>query len=54
MTNILHTIRSAAVKRMAYTRTVSEIEAMPWETAHDLDIDRTNARAIARKTVYGY
>ena len=54
MTNILHTIRSAAAKRMAYARTVSEIQAMPLEVALDLDIDRSQARAIAHKTVYGY
>ncbi|MDD9715418.1 MULTISPECIES: hypothetical protein [Dinoroseobacter] len=54
MTSILNTIRSATAKRIAYVRTVSEIQAMPWEVAHDLDIDRTKAREIARKTVYGY
>lgn len=53
MTNFLHTIRSAAAKRIAYAHTVSEIENMPAEVALDLDIDRTNARAIAHKTIYG-
>jgi uncharacterized protein YjiS (DUF1127 family) len=53
MTNFFNTIRSAAAKRMAYARTVSELQAMPWEVAHDLDIDRSKAREIARKTVYG-
>jgi hypothetical protein len=53
MTQFLNTIRSATAKRLAYARTVSEIENMPWSVAHDLDIDRTKAREMARKTVYG-
>lgn len=53
MTNFLHTIRSAAAKRIAYAHTVSEIQNMPREVAQDLDIDREMARTIARKTIYG-
>ncbi len=36
-----------------YRRTRREIENMPWEVAHDLDMDRTQARAYARRAVYG-
>ena len=53
MTDLFETIRDAAQKRLAYTRTVAAIEAMPLDVALDLDIHRPDARQIARKAVYG-
>ncbi len=50
---LINTIREAARKRAAYNRTVAAIEAMPLDTALDLDIHRPDARRIARKAVYG-
>jgi len=50
---LIDTIREIAAKRIAYERTVAEIEAMPLDTALDLDIHRPDAREIARKAVYG-
>ena len=40
-------------KRIAYERTVAEIEAMSHDVALDLDIFREDARKIARQAVYG-
>ena len=51
---LIDTIREIARKRIAYERTVAEIEAMPLEVALDLDIHRPDARKIARKAVYGH
>ncbi len=51
---LINTIREIAAKRIAYERTVAEIEAMPLEVALDLDIHRPDARKIARKAVYGH
>lgn len=50
---LYETIRDHAQKRVAYHRTVREIEAMPLDVALDLDIDRANAREIASRAVYG-
>jgi uncharacterized protein YjiS (DUF1127 family) len=46
--------REGLRKRAAYRKTVSEIEQMPADVARDLNIDRGQARALARKAVYGY
>ncbi|MDJ0627243.1 MAG: hypothetical protein QNJ44_03195 [Rhodobacter sp.] len=51
---LIDTIREIARKRIAYERTVAEIESMPLDTALDLDIYRPDARKIARKAVYGH
>ena len=51
---LINTIREIAAKRIAYERTVAELEAMPLEVALDLDIHRPDARKIARKAVYGH
>lgn len=53
MTHLIDTIRETAARRIAYHRTVRELEAMPLDVALDLDIHRADARAIARKAVYG-
>ena len=46
-------IETALSKRRAYSRTVREIRRMPIDTALDLDIHKPDARAIARRAVYG-
>ena len=51
--NLMQTLREAGRKRAAYNRTVAEIEHMSRDTALDLGIFREDARAIARKAVYG-
>ena len=53
MANLITTIRRIAEKRLAYERTVAEIEAMPLDVALDLEIYRPDARKIAHKAVYG-
>ncbi len=53
MANMLTELRSAALKRAAYNRTVYEIENMPLSVAIDLDIYRPDARRIAYNAVYG-
>ena len=53
MTRMLNELRSAALKRAAYNRTVHEIESMPLSVALDLDIYRPDARSIAHNAVYG-
>ena len=54
MTNIVSSLYDAAQKRMAYARTVSEIESMPLDVALDLGIFREDAPLIARDAVYGH
>lgn len=46
-------IETALRDRRAYSRTVRALRAMPLDVALDLDIDRGDARAIARRAVYG-
>jgi hypothetical protein len=53
MIGIISTLKAAAQKRAAYHRTVAELEALPLDTALDLDIYRGDARKIARRAVYG-
>lgn len=53
MTQIVSQILDAAQKRIAYARTVAEIEAMPLDVALDLGIFREDAPKIAAKAVYG-
>ena len=40
-------------KRAAYHQTVRELRRMPLDTALDLDIYQGDAKAIARRAVYG-
>jgi uncharacterized protein YjiS (DUF1127 family) len=53
MTSIMTHLRTAAVKRAAYNRTVDEISRMPLDVALDLGIFREDAHQIARKADYG-
>ena len=46
-------LRTAARKRAAYNRTIAELSTLPLNVALDLDIYHGDARAIARKAVYG-
>lgn len=53
MTSFMTRLRSAAAKRAAYHRTVSEISRMPLDVALDLGIYREDAERMARKAIYG-
>ena len=53
MTRLLTQMQDAVRARAAYRRTVSEIHSMPLDVALDLDLDRADARRIARDSVYG-
>lgn len=46
-------LKQLFIDHAAYARTRREIAQMPWEVAHDLDIDRTKAAAYASRAVYG-
>jgi uncharacterized protein YjiS (DUF1127 family) len=52
MMNIISTLKSAAQKRAAYSRTVAELQRLPLDVALDLGIHRGDARRIARMAVY--
>ena len=45
-------LRDRMNRRAAYSRLKREIETMPLDVALDLDIDRADARGIARRAVY--
>ena len=47
--NIAHRARQRAL----YRRTVTELRALPTDTALDLDIYHGDAEKIARRAVYG-
>ena len=53
MSLLFSTLRETLEKRARYQRTVAELRAMPWEVAHDLDLDKMQADRIARQAVYG-
>lgn len=53
MEHMVQRMKSAAVRRAAYNRTVREIQSMPFDVAQDLGIFREDARELARKAVYG-
>lgn len=53
MTQIVNQLLDAAQKRIAYARTVAEIEAMSLDVALDLGIFREDAPKIAECAVYG-
>ncbi len=53
MKSFISQLKSAAQKRAAYNRTVAEIEALPLDTALDVDIYQGDAKSIARRAVYG-
>lgn len=51
--NFIDSIRRGAARRARYRQTLHELRSMPVNVAIDLDIDRSNARTIARQAVYG-
>jgi uncharacterized protein YjiS (DUF1127 family) len=53
MMTFISTLKSAAQKRAAYSRTVAELQSMPLDVALDLGIYQGDVRKIARKAVYG-
>jgi uncharacterized protein YjiS (DUF1127 family) len=53
MTDLMTRIRETARRRARYVRTVHELRTMPLDVALDLDLDRADARRIARAAVYG-
>lgn len=53
MATLFSGLRDRLEKRAAYNRTVAELNKMPWEMAHDLDIDKTDIHRIASQAVYG-
>ena len=53
MSALLNQLQDALKKRAAYVRTKAELEALPLDTALDLDIYPGDAERIARQAVYG-
>jgi uncharacterized protein YjiS (DUF1127 family) len=53
MKTFISTVKTAAQKRAAYSRTVAELQSLPLDVALDLGIYRGDARRIARMAVYG-
>jgi len=53
MMTFISTLKSAAQKRAAYSRTVAELQSMPLDVALDLGIYQGDVRKIARMAVYG-
>ena len=53
MTPLLTRMQNATRARSAYRRTVRELRKMPIDVALDLDIYPGDAKAIARRAVYG-
>lgn len=54
MSHLINSLRDAYRKHVAYEETVEAIRNMPLDVALDLDVDRSQAREIAHKAVYGY
>jgi uncharacterized protein YjiS (DUF1127 family) len=53
MTDLFSTLKTRAVKRAQYRRTVRELRALPLDVALDLDLYRGDAERIAARAVYG-
>ena len=53
MINVVQRIRDAAARRVAYHRTIREIESLPRHVAEDLGIAHEDARRLAERAVYG-
>lgn len=53
MKHLVSNLTDAARKRVAYHRTVSELQKLPIDIALDVDIYKGDARRIAYKAVYG-
>ncbi len=54
MKNVVASLYDAAQKRVAYHRTVAELQELPRSIKDDLDIAPRNIPSIAHKAVYGY
>ena len=52
MQGVLATVSKAIRRRMAYRRTVAELQRLPIDTALDLDIHHGDAARIARRAIY--
>ncbi|TYB90258.1 DUF1127 domain-containing protein [Oceaniovalibus sp. ACAM 378] len=50
---LIHAIRAAAARRIAYRRTVAELSRLNTDVALDLGIFPGDAAKIARQSVYG-
>jgi uncharacterized protein YjiS (DUF1127 family) len=53
MTTIVTRMHSALRTRAAYRRTLRELRSLPVDVALDLDLHPGDAKAIARRAVYG-
>jgi len=53
MMTLISDLKTAAQKRAAYHRTVSELRRLPLDITLDLDIYSGDADRIARAAVYG-
>ncbi len=53
MKTIINRLHDLVRTRRAYRRTVSELRSLPLDTALDLDINRDDVEAIARRATYG-
>lgn len=50
---LIKKIHNAALMRAAYLETRDQLRSLPLDVALDLNIDRTAAKQIARRAVYG-
>ncbi len=50
---LFENLADRARKRALYRQTVAELQALPTDTALDLDIYQGDAKKIARRAVYG-
>lgn len=53
MKSFVSQVRTAARKRRAYMRTLSELRQLPQDTRRDLDLGTDELRSIAHRAVYG-
>lgn len=53
MKTLVSQVRTAARKRRAYMRTVSELRQLPLDAQLDLDLYAGDIRRIAHRAVYG-
>jgi hypothetical protein len=54
MKNVVASLYDAAQKRVAYRRTVAELNDLPRNVKDDLDIAPRNIPSIAHRAVYGF
>lgn len=53
MNGMVKRIKEATARRVAYHRTVREIQLLPPSVAEDIGVAGADARTLARKVVYG-